>query len=644
MDSESNTTQQGIAKPAAMAWFALWAVLLPASVFALSALAAVRQGTRFGALGAFDFGLEYMFLPLSWTALRLAILATTLGLIFLVALWPLGRHRWCLAPAAALGLLGYVLVLYLSVAPDRDALFYGSPEVRWMAPRWPLTAGAALLAMAVGGACYIWLRRAIAARAAAPGLRRTVILSIAGYGLVLLLALGRPALPVLAASDEAQTNVLLISMDTLRADHLGCYGYPRDTSPGIDALAARGIIFEQAISQAPWTLPAHMTLFTGLYPSEHGLVRYANDKTAWPALADDIPLLAEVLADSGYVTAAFTGGGFVDGVFGFDRGFDLYRTDSRRLEDFDGAVQRWLQRNHRQPFFLFLHFYNAHRPYRPPAPYDLMFVTDGGAEHTAAAQGFCRNAETTGQLPTPPVLSYIVSQYDGEIRYADTLLGDILATLRRADLEDRTLVIFLSDHGEEFFEHGNCDHIKSLYEPLLRVPLIIAGPGLEAGRRVAEPVELREVPSLVLDMLGVSSQLGSTPRPLAAQLRRGAAIEPPLSAFAETCCRGYRRENGRSVFDANMDRGLVALRGDRMKLIAEPYGQPLELYDLMLDPGEERDLLATEAKLGDQLHAMLAERLARMRSVAEGTDSSLLDRQVLEQLRALGYLGNGESE
>ncbi len=467
------------------------------------------------------------------------------------------------------------------------------------------------------------------------------------YGLMLVVAVAAPL--VVAEPVASRPNVLLISIDTLRADHLGAYGYARDTSPRINNFAQRGVLYEQAQSSAPWTLPAHASLFSGLDPSEHGITEYASDGDTWQVLDQEIPLLAEQLRGHGYTTAAFTGGGLLGSRFGLARGFDMYRSDGRRLEDYHPAVLGWLRRNQRWPFFLFLHFYNVHRPYRPPAPYDKLFSAAEGESFAAAdLEDFCAAAEQRGTPPTAAFLRQVVARYDGEIRYLDTLLGEVFDQLERSGLNDNTLVVLLSDHGEAFFEHGNCDHLKSLYQPLVRVPLIVAGPELPSGLRVPQPVQLKDVGQLILDYVGVADELGSQPRRLLAELRRQASGEPPepALAYAETCCKGYRRDV-EGWHHQPWQSGIRSIRSAGFKLITDAQGIPLELYDMQDDPGERHDLLASEdpavSNARHQLEAAMAKRLlkidqqrARWQSLAGRRQS--LDEETLRQLRQLGYV------
>ncbi len=632
-----------------------WLLLSCAALLTLTpaATAASWLGAlgRFGLLEALGHALEHTFLPLSWTLARLFALVTVLGVAGQALVSRLaGRRAAALTPlpaAALMALLTYLAFCFVAGDPDWNDFYYANPDVVWTTASSLQTVFFVLLGLAAGAGAWLYFGRSWSRRlTATPWRRKGLGTAAALYAAAVAVALAAPYLA--SRGDTARPNVLLISMDTLRADHLGVYGYGRDTSPHIDALSERGVVFERAVSQAPWTLPAHMSLFTGLYPSEHGLTEFSQDETTWRPLPEAVPLLAEVLAREGWLTGAFTGGGFVGPAFGFDRGFDLYRTDSRRLEDFHPAVLRWLGRSAHRPFFLFLHFYNTHRPYAPPEPENGRYAGPGAGGESAV--GFCAEAERTGTVPSAERLAYVVSQYDGEIRFADRLLGEVLARLAELDLERRTLIVFLSDHGEEFFEHGGCDHLKSLYEPLVQVPLLVAGPGLAAGRRVTEPVELRDVGQLILDALGIERRLGRDPRRLLPLLRRGLALPEGATAYSETCCKGYEVRGGGWFLKPFSD-GIRALSSRRYKLVTDELARPVEFYDLESDPGEQRDLLA-HGELGDEHSSVLAALAAEMatrraaimegrelvRRLADGEGDRGLDDETREQLRALGYV------
>ncbi|HKX45255.1 MAG TPA: sulfatase, partial [Planctomycetota bacterium] len=291
--------------------------------------------------------------------------------------------------------------------------------------------------------------------------------------------------------------IVVISLDTLRADHLGCYGYARPTSPNIDALAAEGVLFERAISQASSTLPAHRALFQSREASLAGGAE---------------PTLAELLGRAGFRTVAFTGGGNVSAAFGFGRGFERYVEDPRGFAHAFDAVELWLREHAGERFFLFLHSYDVHAPYDPPPPFDSVFYPDyagplTGRETRALLRSLAPRGEHASSAPARRLDEEderkLVALYDGGILYADQFVGRLVLLLRELGIDDETALVLLSDHGEEFWEHGSVLHSHSLYQELVHVPLIFSLPGgRAAGARVAETVRLIDVAPTLLELLG----------------------------------------------------------------------------------------------------------------------------------------------
>ncbi|MAB80825.1 MAG: hypothetical protein CMJ89_15865 [Planctomycetes bacterium] len=312
------------------------------------------------------------------------------------------------------------------------------------------------------------------------------------------------------ASRAERANVLLISIDSLRADHLGCYGYERDTSPTIDRLAAEGVRYTGAVSSTSWTLPAHASMFTGLPPSAHGCNTAAGLHTGHRTLA-------ETLREQGYDTAGFWSGPHLHPAFRLDQGFDTYvncashdfeRPRSKRAalahDDVTGPkilaeVELWLEgyeRNEERPFFLFVHMWDVHYHYLPPSPYDTLF----DPEYTGPIDG--RRPGPEGLIPRD--LEHLIALYDGEIAWTDRHVQGILDALERHAVLDETLILLTSDHGEEFYEHGRFGHRKTLYEESIAVPLILRYPGrIPAGSQVEGVVSVTDIPATILDFLGL---------------------------------------------------------------------------------------------------------------------------------------------
>jgi arylsulfatase A-like enzyme len=277
-------------------------------------------------------------------------------------------------------------------------------------------------------------------------------------------------------SDLKDYNIILISIDTLRADHLHCYGYERDTSPNIDRIASESIVFENAVSQSAWTLPAHASMLTGLLPSEHGLIFYDNEglgnKKGFGTLDGNITTLAEILKTFAYTNVSYNGGAWIDPAFGLRQGFDIYRWGGRYFKDNVPKSISWIKANPDKKFFLFLHAFDVHAPYNASPEFNVFYQYRGSFPAEKITFYTIESLES-------PEYEYIVSQYDAGIRRADHDLGPLFDLLRERELSKKTILIITSDHGEMLGERGKWDHIYPLYEELIRVPLIIKIPGFK---------------------------------------------------------------------------------------------------------------------------------------------------------------------
>ncbi|RKY18487.1 MAG: hypothetical protein DRQ55_13230 [Planctomycetota bacterium] len=327
----------------------------------------------------------------------------------------------------------------------------------------------------------------------------------------------------------------------VRADHLNTYGYERNTSPQIASFAARGVVFENAFSQAPWTLPSIDSVFTGAHPARHGVVHQGL------ALAPDSSTVSGIMQAEGYYTVAFHDGGYLNSAQGFHHHFDRYEriNGMRSLE----TVVRWLDEHRDLPFFMFLHTYDVHAPYGSvPKEYRERFAREGVTSQFDLALKKPVDHWHDQEMPRfePNDYERMRDLYDGEIRFVDDQLGRLFSALDDLDLEDRTHVILVSDHGEEFGEHGKFEHHNgNLYRELSNVPLIWVGPGVAGGRSVKEVVQTIDILPTVLDRLGID--------PLAAGDIDGRSLGPlldesgpspkreGLAAFSETHERGRAR-------------------------------------------------------------------------------------------------------
>jgi arylsulfatase A-like enzyme len=416
--------------------------------------------------------------------------------------------------------------------------------------------------------------------------------------LLLLLPL---ALALVGCADSVGpvSRVVVITLDTTRADRLGAYGYEGGTSPRIDALAAEAVLFEQAVSQVPTTLPSHSTMFTGLYPQDHGVRRNMIFK-----LGPEVETLAEHLSAAGFTTAGFPATFIVGENFGIAQGFDHYEAPPGGGGVVADAVYRlaadgvdltldWLDGHEDGKLFVWLHLYDPHAPYRPPFPYSDRF-------------------------PNQP--------YEGEIAYMDAQVGRLLERLQGDGRWDETLVVIAGDHGEGLHDHGERHHSFLLYETTQRVPFVIRAPGVGV-RRVAEPVALIDLMPTVLDLVGLEVPEGQRGISLRAALS-GDEL-PRRDLYFETLCGA-------------LNYGWAELRGLRYgswKLIdsATP-----ELYDLANDPDERNNLAAIELERVEEMRAVLAEisePLADGATAVEAMDP-VLDAETEAMLASLGYVAS----
>jgi len=430
-----------------------------------------------------------------------------------------------------------------------------------------------------------------------------------------LLALG--ALHAVLGCDSTPRSTILISIDTLRADHLGCYGHERPTSPGLDALAEQGVLFEEALAPSPWTLPSHATLLTGRYPSQHGA--RSGDHMLLPG----VPTLAAWLAGRGFETGAVVNGAFLGETFGLDRGFQHHVVvpadhsgpgAARRVTRF---AMQWLEPRRGQRVFLFLHYNDVHSDYRSMTEYERRFL-----ERTSPADGTTRQLAqiVRGEIEvTPEHADRLARLYDAGIRQLDDEIGRLLAWLGEEGWLERTVIIVTSDHGEEFLEHGSVSHGQTHYEEMLRVPLIVRGPSVPVGVRVESPVSLVDVAPTVLGLLGV-------PKP---EQMDGVDLAPYWTTSGPFDTRSLFSEAG--VADGVH---LRAIRRGRHKLIVDLETGERELYDLVADPGELND---REALDGDTVDSLMAELEGYRDMEREPQLREALDPAVQDRLRALGY-------
>lgn len=399
-------------------------------------------------------------------------------------------------------------------------------------------------------------------------------------------------------------NVVLVTIDTLRADRVGCYGYAKAETPHLDQLANRGVLFENAVAQVPLTPPSHASMFTGVYPTVHQV----RDVGGF-VLSASHPTLAKILASKGWTTAAFVGSAVLKKGVGLHQGFQIY--DDRIPEpDVDSAVRghadrpagevvdlaiQWLTRQgSTRPIFLWVHLYDPHAPYKPPPPF----------------------RESFRQRP-----------YDGEIAYADSQVGRLLKAVQDKGLLANTIFSILADHGESLGEHGEFSHGVFLYEATVRIPWVLAGPGMPVGKRVRDQARTIDLLPTILELVGgeippecqgVSLVPGFSGQPVRTEHAYAEALFPKINmGWAE----------------------LRAIRTNKWKYVQAP--RP-ELYDLESDPNEEKNVIQFHPEEAKELKTRLEELLSKgSGSSAEQVVVGKVDAQLEKQLRSLGYLSGG---
>jgi len=426
-----------------------------------------------------------------------------------------------------------------------------------------------------------------------------------------------------ADGERRRPNLILYMVDTLRADHLGAYGYRRPVSPRLDAFAADATLFETTVAQAPWTRPSVASVLTGLTPRVHGINRPHD------GLAADAVTLAEVLAAAGYRTAALVANPNIAPRFHLGQGFESYEL----LPGFDNGaplVTEWAEdwiddeRDPQRPFFLYLHTVEPHAPYTPEEPYRSRFAPDVPRDGFGT-QAHIRAVKEAGPID-PAVAAGLMDLYDAEIAANDAAFGDLLDGLAARGLMDDTVVVFIADHGEEFLEHGQLEHAKAFYRESIEVPWVVRFPDLGHGRRIAAPAQQVDVMPTLLGYLG----LPVPPAVEGLDLMAWVAGEEPSPEEAQREIHSYLDRSGFT--------GASVRVGD-WRWIEMVHPLPTrELFDLRADPAEHRDV-------GDEHPVRAGWMDSRIRAYRHHTESGQLtpsverlDKELRQRLRALGYI------
>jgi arylsulfatase len=542
----------------------------------------------------------------------LALLATA-GCVAITLLLRLPLPRWALWPGVVLATAAAAGVAWRLEIDHRLGVVYGD-----------------LGPVAVGGVAA-WLAIATLALLLAHrfgGGARRVAAVLCGGGLLALVGV--------TAADAARTralqrgladypNVLVIAIDALRADHAGCHGYRRDTTPFVDAVARDGVLFENACSNGNMTRLTVPSLFTLRFPSVLGLREHDS------VLSPRAVTLAEVLRDAGWATVAYAPNPSLKARLGFGQGFDTYddeilgrrfivRKDSQALVN--DRFLAWLRRHPGQRFFAYVHDIDPHAPYEPPPEHVARFAGDSPdrpprpiteAEYERM-NWYMRDDADGGDL------WHYVDRYDAEVRHTNELLEELAAAMDELGVLDETIIVVTADHGESFLEHGEWEHGSGVHEELVHVPLVVRFPdGRHAGTRIAAPVHVFDIAATVLDVAGL-------PPPPGAQAR---SLMPLVTGAAETTWRCSYAEGF----------GHVAVRCPGWKLIHDLSADRTVLHDLQADPGECHDVGPERPIVREAMHAVLRTRIREntVMGARPLLDERTLDRALLEQLRALGY-------
>lgn len=443
-----------------------------------------------------------------------------------------------------------------------------------------------------------------------------------------------------ACSPEPARNLVIICVDTLRADHLSSYGYARDTAPRLDGLAREGTLFTQAQSTSNWTAPAVASLLTGLYPMRHGVVlpgepKHLSRERQPGSLRQDIPTLADLLAAQGFSSLLISGNPFLRGRIqqSFQKTNVKYLDARDQIAEIEGWIDDQAENGSKGRFFLYWQIMDLHAPVDPPAAFARRYAASAPAKFPTANH----SNWSFGRLATESDARFAeyrdlrIALYDGALDHVDALIGRLLDRLKEYRLDTSTVVVVTSDHGEEFWDHWSEEtrtkgdprdlwgigHGHTMYQELLRVPLILAGDGVPAGRRVDCPVSLVDVFPTVLELLGVegAGAIDGTMLPL----ERSSAGCRPRALWSEAPAYGPNS---------------VALRVGQTKLIWRA-DRRTEIFDLSKDPHEKNPLPARQVRDAQRLRTLLERR-------AEGgvrvPEPAVLDERSVQDLKALGYI------
>ena len=440
--------------------------------------------------------------------------------------------------------------------------------------------------------------------------------------------------PIIYRPSLQKPKVILISIDTLRANHLGCYGYDRSTSPNIDNFVKDSVLFKNVYAQSSWTLPSHLSMLFSLNSASHQ-VYFKNQK-----IDNSFPSLASFLRDNGFVTYAFTGGGYVSSVFGFSKGFDWYgepiggpyaflvKNEAEKLFEYTAD---WLKKNKDKSFFLFLHTFQTHGPYFCPPPWNEAFLNNKAKWKKIHCRMFLESKGRDYKFNCDEI-NNIISLYDGEIKYTDEMLiRPLITLLKELKIYDNTILVITSDHGEEFNDHGGWEHGRTLYDELIRVPLIIKFPhSAFKGKKV-------EAKSRLIDIM--PTLLEATSTKYEKHKLDGKSLMELIS--------GKEKKDRTFISDLaykNVDDpcpALVATNRSDLKFIINKSKngiKKIEIFNLQKDPIEKNNIFRNERKLAKKVTKNLDLYYKKKQKIKRQKETVVLDEKLKERLRALGYI------
>lgn len=430
------------------------------------------------------------------------------------------------------------------------------------------------------------------------------------------------------------SNIILVGIDTCRQDHMSCFGYELDTTPNLNAFAQDCVLFTNAISQSPWTLPSFASIFTSTYPTVHRARGKAEGDKFYPII-DSLKSGVEILSSSGFKTKAYINGPYLAPAFGLSKGFDDYdyahgsNAKIRRSDETVNRALEWIKENSEEQFFLFLHFFDPHLNYDPPKRSLQRLMKLAGFEYRGTLKSpFFQLKEVRNNelLLSEEDWKFIQFLYDAEISAVDESCGELFRFLKANGLYDKSIVVVLSDHGEEFLDHGGFEHGHTLYDELINIPLMIKMPSsIRAGEIISHQVRLIDIMPTLLEILDMDIPESFQGESLLRLIKKGRANEI-WPAFSEETHWGDE---------------LKAVRDRCYKFITNDSLDTFELYNLCSDPGEKKDLANMEKEKAREMRRRIIRwmrsNLGRVRKM-KSEQSVDLDKKTRENLRSLGYI------